>query len=56
MVRIYQIDTDRDRVHVRQLFWVSLQWANAGAKRFRCASYAGCGKRGSTGGESDGSL
>ncbi|TEU17937.1 MAG: N-acetyltransferase [Anaerolineales bacterium] len=29
MLRIYQIETDEDRVHVRELFWEYLQWANA---------------------------
>jgi GNAT superfamily N-acetyltransferase len=29
MLRIYQIGTEGDRVHVRQLFWEYLQWANA---------------------------
>jgi GNAT superfamily N-acetyltransferase len=29
MSRIYQIGTDEDRVHVRQLFWEYLQWGNA---------------------------
>ena len=29
MLRIYQIETDEDRVHVRELFLEYLQWANA---------------------------
>jgi GNAT superfamily N-acetyltransferase len=29
MLRIYQIETDEDRVHVRDLFLEYLQWANA---------------------------
>ena len=30
MLRIYQVESDRDRAHVRELFWEYLVWANAG--------------------------
>jgi ribosomal protein S18 acetylase RimI-like enzyme len=33
MLRIYQIETSKDRKYVRELFWEYLQWANAELNR-----------------------
>lgn len=30
MLRIYQVESDQDQAHVRELFWEYLVWANAG--------------------------
>jgi GNAT superfamily N-acetyltransferase len=30
MLKIYQVESDQDRAHVRELFWEYLEWANAG--------------------------
>jgi hypothetical protein len=28
MVKVYQFESNEDRVHIRRLFWEYLQWAN----------------------------
>ncbi len=33
MLRIYQVETDEDKNHVRDLFWEYLQWANSNVNK-----------------------
>jgi hypothetical protein len=33
MLKIYQVESDQDLAHVRELFWEYLEWANAGLNK-----------------------